>query len=206
VQGWTGGGVGNIDADPQFVGPDDYRLRALSPARDAGNNAAVPADAFDVDRDGDLTEPTPDLAGRPRIVGTVDMGPYEGADPPVITPHGFLAHPEGDTGSQAYELPVYLSDPSTEPVTIEWSTVDTAADPRVAQAGTDFVSASGTVTFAPGETFQTIPIEILGDTADEPPLLWGEWGLVRFSDPTNATLDDATFFGHGLFVIIDDDP
>ncbi len=76
----------------------------------------------------------------------------------------------------------------------------------MAQAGTDFVSATGTVTFAPGETTQTIQIEILGDTLDEPPLLWGEWGLVAFSNPTNALLDTATFVGHGLFIIVDDDP
>lgn len=76
---------------------------------------------------------------------------------------------------------------------------------RVAQAGSDFVPASGTVTFAPGETTQTIRIEILGDTVAEPPLLWGEWGLVSFSNPTNATLDTSTLYGQGLFVIIDDD-
>jgi hypothetical protein len=37
-------------------------------------------------------------------------------------------------------------------------------------------------------------------------LLYGEWGLVSFSNSTNAHLDTATFFGHGLFIIIDDDP
>ena len=134
-----------------------------------------------------------------------DTGADEGAVPPVITPYGFLARPEGDTGSQVYDLPVSLSHPATVPVTIDWATVDTSADPRVAEAGTDFVSAAGIVTFAPGETTQTIQIEILGDTVDEPPLLWGEWGLVTFSNPTNATLDTTTFFGHGLFIIIDDD-
>jgi hypothetical protein len=214
VQGWSGGvfddldrpnGVGNIDADPLFVGPGDYRLRALSPAREAGNNAAVPPDVFDVDGDLDLTEPTPDLNGNPRINGTVDMGAYEGSET-VITPGGFAVASEGDTGSVVYDLPVRLSNPLTVPVSIDWATVDTSADPRVAQAGTDFVSATGTVVFEPGETTQTIQIEIIGDTLDEPPLLWGEWGLVAFSDPTNALLDTATFFGHGLFIIIDDEP
>ena len=50
-----------------------------------------------------------------------------------------------------------------------------------------------------------VSIEILGDGVDEPPLLWGEWGLITFGEPTNATLDVDTFFGKGLFVIVDDD-
>ena len=95
-------GIGNISADPLFVdadGPDDKpgtiddNLRALpdSPCIDAGDNTAVPPDEFDLDNDGDTTEPIPfDLAGLPRIVddpktpdtgnGTppiVDMGAYE---------------------------------------------------------------------------------------------------------------------------------
>ncbi len=125
--------------------------------------------------------------------------------PPVITPGGVGVWEEGDSGSTVWDLPVTLSAPSADPVSIDWATVDTSADPLVAQAGTDFVSATGTVTFAPGETTQTIQIEILGDTLDEPPLLGGEWGLVAFSNPTNALLDTATF-GVGLFIIFDDDP
>lgn len=50
-----------------------------------------------------------------------------------------------------------------------------------------------------------IQIEILGDTVDEPPLLYGEWGLVQLSNPTNAAIDTGGLFGLGLFVIVDDD-
>ena len=88
--------------DPQFVDPDgpddvlgnaddDLRLRRTSPAIDAGNNDAVPADMSDLDGDGDSTEPIPfDLAGGARFanIGSaddsgrgsppiVDMGAYE---------------------------------------------------------------------------------------------------------------------------------
>ena len=125
---------------------------------------------------------------------------------PVITAGTFVANPEGNNGSQVYGLPVQLSEPSTQTVTIDWTTVDTSANPQVAQAGMDFVSTSGTMSFAPGETLKTIQIEILGDTVDEPPLQWGEWGLVSFSNPTNATLDTSGFFGLGVFIILDDDP
>ncbi len=103
------------------------------------------------------------------------------------------------------ELPVTLSEPSPVPITVGWQTADLADLAGLAQAGEDFVADSGTVTFAPGETTQTIELEILGDTLDEVPLLYGEWGVVTFSDPTMAVIDGSGFFGAGLFIIVDDD-
>ena len=86
--GWTG--TGNIGTDPQFVSPGgrsiegewidgDYRLLAGSLAIDAGSNAALPADIFDLDADGNTAEPIPfDLDNEARIQGTsVDIGAYE---------------------------------------------------------------------------------------------------------------------------------
>ncbi len=83
-------GTGNINANPQFVSPGvrsiegewidgDYRLKAVSLAINAGNNAALPADIFDLDADGNTAELLPvDLDGEARIVDTrVDMGAYE---------------------------------------------------------------------------------------------------------------------------------
>jgi hypothetical protein len=76
-------GDANIDADPLFVQPGtgDLRLVEGSPCIDAGDGAALPPDALDLDGDGDLAEPLPlDLDGNPRIAGrAVDMGAYEGA-------------------------------------------------------------------------------------------------------------------------------
>jgi predicted outer membrane repeat protein len=89
--GWAG--VGNIDANPLFVDAEngDYRLGPGSACIDAGDNTAVPADEFDLDDDGDVSEPIPfDRDGNPRFIddpdtadsghGTspiVDMGAYE---------------------------------------------------------------------------------------------------------------------------------
>lgn len=122
----------------------------------------------------------------------------------VITP-GATSVSEGDSGSTVVQLPVQLSAPAPSPVTIDWATIDVPANPQVAASGADYVAASGTVTFDPGETTQTVPIEVLGDTAVEPPLLWGEWLLVRFQNPSpNASLY-LGFFGVGVLVILDDD-
>jgi hypothetical protein len=74
-------GEGNIDSDPQFVDAagGDLRLRPTSPSMDAGNSAVLPADALDLDSDGDTSEPIPlDLDYLPRVSGAaVDMGAYE---------------------------------------------------------------------------------------------------------------------------------
>jgi hypothetical protein len=90
--GWPGPGSNNINVDPQFVQPGtaNVRLAFGSPCADAGNNAYLPADAFDLDGDGNTIEPIPlDVAGSARIQGgTVDMGAYEGefeAMPPAAT-------------------------------------------------------------------------------------------------------------------------
>jgi hypothetical protein len=78
--GWSGDGIGNIDADPIFVGPDhgDFRLSPGSPCIDAGDNTAVP-EGIDTDLDGNprfVDDPnTEDMGnGDPPIV---DMGAYE---------------------------------------------------------------------------------------------------------------------------------
>ncbi|MBM4459004.1 MAG: hypothetical protein FJ011_14795 [Chloroflexi bacterium] len=92
--GWPG--AGNLDADPLFMdadgadnlygtADDDLRLRRDSPALDIGDNAEVPADTADLDRDGDTAESVPrDLDGLPRFASPapgslppVDLGAYE---------------------------------------------------------------------------------------------------------------------------------
>lgn len=83
--GWDG--EGNLDQDPLFDDPDmgSFRLTDDSPAADAGTDAALPADIWDFDRDGDMSEALPvDLDGNPRFVGTVDMGGFEKAKTLII--------------------------------------------------------------------------------------------------------------------------
>lgn len=84
------GGTGNSGDDPLLIdpdGPDDIygteddnaRLSDNSPCRDEGNNSFLPPDQFDLDGDGNTTEPIPlDLDLLPRVVnGVVDIGAFE---------------------------------------------------------------------------------------------------------------------------------
>lgn len=132
-----------------------------------------------------------------------DWAPPAPAVEPVIRPGG-AGVLEGDAGSVTVEVPVTLSAPSAQPVTVQWSTLDTGGA-GVATADIDYAAASGTVTFAPGETAATVSITVHGDTEHELPLVWGEWILVSFTNPSaNATIDPS-FYGLGVGVIFDDD-
>ncbi len=93
MDGWTGAGSDNLDRDPEFAHPDDpagadgrwatdddgLRTVGDSPARDSGDETLLPADAADIDEDGNIAEPLPlDLRLRARIaLKGLDRGAYE---------------------------------------------------------------------------------------------------------------------------------
>jgi chitinase len=74
---------------------------------------------------------------------------------------------------------VALSAASSSPVTVRYATQD-----GTAQAGSDYVAQSGTLTFAAGETQKTITVAAIGDGTVEP----DETFNVQLSSPTGATL------------------
>ena len=69
---------------------------------------------------------------------------------------------EGNEGNNSLEFTVSLSEAVEEQVTVNFSTVDNST-----VAGEDYVASEGSLTFAPGETSQTISVDIIGDTAVE---------------------------------------
>jgi uncharacterized repeat protein (TIGR01451 family)/MYXO-CTERM domain-containing protein len=96
----------------------------------------------------------------------------------------------GATGSASFV--VTLSAPSARTITVAYATAS-----GTAVAGSDFVAASGTLTFAPGSTSQTVTVSITGDALDEV----DETFTVALSAPVNATIADGTAVG----TITDDD-
>lgn len=96
IQGWTGefGGSGNTGLDPLFLDAEngDVRLGSGSPAIDAGVNAALPRDTWDLDDDGDVAEAIPfDLQGWPRFINVLDV-PDTGLGTPHVVDMGALEH------------------------------------------------------------------------------------------------------------------
>ena len=81
---------------------------------------------------------------------------------------------------------VTLSPASAEPVMVAYATAD-----GTATAGEDYTAASGRLTFAPGETEQTILVAVLDDAKDE----GEERFTLRLSDVSGAVLGDAEAVG-----------
>src|SRR5207244_2749600 len=81
-------------------------------------------------------------------------------------------------------------------VTVHYATQDDTAT----TADGDYVAASGTVTFAPGQTTQTVTVLVNGDTKFEPT----EDFFVNLDTPVNATIADSQ--GQGTIVNDDTQP
>ncbi|MEZ5245871.1 MAG: PKD domain-containing protein [Acidimicrobiales bacterium] len=123
-------------------------------------------------------------------------------DPPVATPVSVVTT-EGDVGTTTAEIIVELSAPSAKTVTVDY--VSAPAGGVIDGGAADFVPTAGTVTFAPGETSQSIPVEVIGDTTAEPGLLFGaEWAGVRIMSPTNASVPGG-WNSVAFLLIVDDD-
>ena len=84
------------------------------------------------------------------------------------------------------EFSVTLSHVSTRTVTVAYATSDGSA-----QAGSDYTAKTGTLTFNPGQTSQTVSVTVLTDSDDESQ----EALTLTLSNPSQATLDDATGAG-----------
>jgi hypothetical protein len=99
---------------------------------------------------------------------------------------------EGNSGTTPFTFTVTLSAASTSTVTVAYATAD-----GTATAGSDYTATSGTLTFNPGVTTQTLTVQVIGDTIVEP----NETFFVNLSAPSNATI--AT--GQGTGTIVNDD-
>jgi hypothetical protein len=102
---------------------------------------------------------------------------------------------EGNTGTSPATLQgftVSLSASSASQVTVNFATA-----PGTATAPADYIAATGTLTFAPGQTSQSVTVSVVGDLVDES----NENYFVNLSAPSGATIGD----GQGEGTIVDDD-
>jgi hypothetical protein len=126
------------------------------------------------------------------IVDGTGTGTIADNDPSPSLAIGDLTLTETDSGTTSGVVTVVLSPASGRTVTVNYTTVNGAAT-----SPADYVPASGSLSFAPGQTTLQIPLEVVGDLLDEP----NETFFVNLTSPTNATLSDS----QGLVSIVDND-
>lgn len=105
---------------------------------------------------------------------------------------------EGNTGSVPMEFIVRLSRVSSQPVTVHYETTDQTADSIPNTMSADYKAASGLITFAPGQTMQTITVAVNSDTEIEP----NETLRVVLAEARGAAIKVSTAIG----TILNDDP
>lgn len=99
---------------------------------------------------------------------------------------------EGNTGTTSVSLELLLSQPTDGPVTVDFATADGNA-----LAGSDYQAKSGTVTFAAGQTSQSVTILVNGDLLAE--------NLEYFTLSLTSASGASMVGSSGFVYILDDD-
>ena len=104
---------------------------------------------------------------------------------------------EPDSGSTQMAFTVTLSHAYTQNVTVNYATTDGGANPATGGAAcgdpnVDYKTASDMLTFAPGQTVQTVSVEVCSDTDTGET---NETFLVNLSMPTNGAISDGEATG-----------
>ncbi len=104
-----------------------------------------------------------------------------------------VSQAEGNSGTTPFQFAVTLSNPSDQPITVNYAT----ADGKATIANGDYQAASGSLTFAAGETTKTVTVNVNGNTVSEPDKTFS----INLNSP-DATVPAGTI---GIGTIINDD-
>ena len=138
-------------------------------------------------------DPLPSLSGKTVSGGRLNAAASLAPDGPALSINNTgVTEGNSDTVDAVFTVTL-LNAPTGQTVTVDYATAD-----RTATAPSDYQATSGTLTFAPGTTTQSIRVHINGDTASEP----DETFAVNLSNPHNAALGDPK----GIGTIRTDDP
>ena len=112
--------------------------------------------------------------------------------PPTLS-IGDISVTEGNGGTVTAQMTVTKSGSTNQFVGVSFE----ASEETATFADADYHDTSGTLSFSPSETTETITVTIVSDTVDEA----DEAFLINLSNPSNATISD----GSGRVTILDDD-
>jgi CSLREA domain-containing protein len=167
-----------------------HALRPGSPAIDRGSSLTPGSSIFACELSDQRIAPRP-ADGNGDGTTLCDIGAFELQPPPQMRISNATVT-EGNSGTKNINFTVSLSAPSVQTVSVFFATANgTASTPS------DYTAVSGTKTFAPGQTAQTISVAVKGDTRREP----NETFRVKLSSATNTTIAD----GVGVGTIVNND-
>jgi urease beta subunit len=155
-----------------------------------GDTAVEPDETFNVN--------LANASGNATITDAAGVGTIVNDDQPVVVPPsrisiGDVSMAEGNAGQSAFRFTAALDAPQSAPVTVGFATAN-----GTATAPSDYAAATGTVTFAPGETAKTVTVQVNGDTRVES----NETFSLHLTNATgNATIAD----GQAVGTIVNDD-
>lgn len=139
------------------------------------------------------SNPHPAATRRPRPATRLSVEPLDDRIVPARLSVGDATLVEGNEGTRYALVSVTLDAPSNKTVSVNYATAD-----GTARAGSDYGAASGTLTFARGETVKTVAVPVYGDRSAEP----DETFFVNLSGAQRARIAD----GQGVVTIRDDEP
>ena len=114
----------------------------------------------------------------PTLVKDIGIGTIQDDEPFLSI--GDIVVSEGDAGTTLIDFVITLSSPATEPVTVEYATVNGTASVVL-----DFIGQRNSVTFDVDDLEQTIQIEIVGDLLAEP----DEYFFIQLVSSTGAAIE-----------------
>ncbi len=137
-----------------------------------------------------LSDPVGAAIADDRGLGTIE----DDDPPPSVSVPATASVPEGNAGDVSYAVvDIALDTPSGRNVSVNYATANGSAT-----AGDDYTTVTGTASFAPGETIQTVLVAVAGDNANES----DEMFTLDLTAPTHAVLGtDQTDV-----TIVDNDP
>lgn len=177
----------------------DYRsLRDMPVMILAGETQSLPFGfTSGVDTDATETDEYFLVSARPRSADLPAVDPVgvtiRGTGPaPIAVTVSDASVVEGNSGQTSCTFTVRLSVPALSPIVVQYATSD-----GTATAGSDYESATGSLTFGPGQISKTVTVDVIGDTDVE--------DNETFRLNVSATGSGATSSGTGSASIQDDD-
>ena len=179
--------VGYTTADDSAKQPGDYSSTSgtvnFGPT-ETQKTITVPVNGDTVDEADETFKVQLNIPVGATIADGEGVGTITDDDPPPSVSVSDAPATEGPGATANFT--VTLGAKSEQEVKVNFATSDgTAKQPD------DYTSTSGTVTFAPGDTEETVSVPVADDSIDEP----AENFTLTLSDPQNATLGDSTGTG-----------